>query len=73
MKDDGYQGRGNYGTTTLTPEQVEVADLSKQIASLEDRAQDAEDREQLGQASKLRKEIIPIKQRLDALLAARKA
>jgi len=63
--DDGYPGIET--ASTLTPAQQEAADLSIQIAGLDDAAQNAEDREQLGKASAIRAKIKPLEDRLRAL------
>ena len=65
--DDGYQGP--QAASTLTAEQQEAVDLMFQIAGLEDSAQNAEDREQLGKASSIRAKIRPLAARLAALKA----
>ena len=49
----------------------ELADLAFEIAGLEDAAQNAEDREQLGRASAIRAKIRPIRARIAAIVAAR--
>lgn len=63
--DDGYQGIQD--ASTLTPEQDEMAALVFKIADLENAAQDAEDREQLGRASKLRAQARALNARLVSL------
>ena len=65
--DDGYQGP--QAASTLTAAQQEAVDLMFQIAGLEDQAQNAEDREQLGKASAIRAKICPLPARLAALRA----
>ena len=49
----------------------EAVDLTFQIAGLEDQAQNAEDREWLDRASKIRASIRPLAARLSALRAVR--
>ncbi len=61
-RDDGYQGIQD--ASTLTPEQDEAAALVFKIADIESAAQDAEDREQLGRASKLRAQARSLNARL---------
>ena len=63
--DDGYQGPQAPATAN------ELADLAFEIAGLEDAAQNAEDREQLGRASAIRAKIRPIQARIAAIVAAR--
>ena len=69
--DDGYQGSA--ASVALTAEQEEIAGLSFQIADLEDAAQNAEDREQLGKASDIRAKARVLSTRLNALVAAQRA
>ena len=63
--DDGYQGVQE--PRKLSPEAEEAVALEFQIADLEDAAQNAEDREQLGRASAIRAKIRPLRARVEAL------
>lgn len=47
----------------------EAVQIQFQISDLEDQAQNAEDREQLGRASAIRAKIRPLQARVDALAA----
>jgi hypothetical protein len=72
--DDGYQGP--QAAQTVDPVTEELSALAFQIADLEDAAQNAEDREQLGKASALRAKIRPLNDRFNELrsqLAAQRA
>jgi hypothetical protein len=52
------------------PPKNDIADLAFAIARLEDAAQNAEDREQMGRASKIRAEVRGLNAQLKALVAA---
>jgi hypothetical protein len=65
--DDGYQGVQE--PSKLSPEAEEAVALEFQIADLEDQAQNAEDREQLGRASAIRAKIRPLRARVNELSA----
>jgi protein-arginine kinase activator protein McsA len=67
-QDDGYQGPR--GESKLSEKDEEMANLSFQIARLEDQAQNAEDREQLSKASTIRSRIRPLVARLNDLKKA---
>lgn len=61
-----YQGRDAYEPRTTTADEDAISALISQIANLEDRIQDAEDREQMGRVSALRRQLAPLKVALKA-------